>query len=168
MSRSKRSAGQPADEPPEFLADRSLGRRTVALLREAGWSVRHLGEVYADDGQHVPDEEWIACGLANGWALLTQDERIRYRAHERGALDDGGNPLFYLSKEGPADCGQGAPVPQPTGGHLPSRSPGRSRHLRRLRRPHREEVAVALASDRPRCFSRRRFRMSHNHTPRWS
>ncbi|MDT0544008.1 MULTISPECIES: toxin-antitoxin system, toxin component, PIN family protein [Streptomyces] len=76
-----------------------MGRRTVALLREAGWSVRHLGEVYADDGQHVPDEEWIACGLANGWALLTQDERIRYRAHERGALADGGNPLFYLSKK---------------------------------------------------------------------
>lgn len=61
--------------------------------------MRHLGEVYADDGQHVPDEEWIACGLANGWALLTQDERIRYRAHERGALADGDNPLFYLSKK---------------------------------------------------------------------
>ncbi|MGA6155566.1 hypothetical protein ACPEIC_19675 [Stenotrophomonas sp. NPDC087984] len=99
MTRSKRSAEPPADEPPEFLADRSLGRRTVALLREAGWLIRHLSEVYADDGQHIPDEEWIAHGLGQGWALLTQDERIRYRAHERGALANGNKPLFYLSKK---------------------------------------------------------------------
>jgi hypothetical protein len=55
--------------------------------------------VYADDGQHVPDEEWIAYGLAQGWAMLTQDERIRYRAHERGALLDGDKPLFYLTRQ---------------------------------------------------------------------
>ncbi|WP_391858504.1 PIN-like domain-containing protein [Streptomyces rugosispiralis] len=61
--------------------------------------MRHLGEVYADDEQHVPDEEWIAHGLGQGWAPLTQDERIRYRAHERGALADGDQPLFYLSKK---------------------------------------------------------------------
>jgi hypothetical protein len=42
-------------EPPEFFLDRSLGRRQVpTLLRDAGWKLRTLAEVYG-----VPDDEKV-------------------------------------------------------------------------------------------------------------
>lgn len=84
-------------EPPEFIVDRCLGRRTVAQLRELGWCVHHLGDVFPDDGQDIADEEWIAFAAQQGWAILTQDDRIRYRAVERGALTDDALPMFCLS-----------------------------------------------------------------------
>ena len=98
MSKPKPSA-ELTVAPPEFLVDRSLGHRVVALLRDAGWLVRHLSEVYDDDGHNVEDEDWISYAVTCGWALLTQDEKIRYRAHERGALNQGVMPLFYLTKK---------------------------------------------------------------------
>ncbi|MFD9125423.1 DUF5615 family PIN-like protein [Kitasatospora sp. NPDC059571] len=87
----------PPSAPPEFIADRCLGRRTVTQLRDLGWRVLHLSDVYPDDGRNVPDEEWIAAAARNGWAVLTQDERIRYLAAERGALVVGSLPMFCLS-----------------------------------------------------------------------
>jgi len=68
-------------------------------LRALGWSVRHLCDVYPDDGQHVADEDWIAHGVNQGWSLLTQDKKIRYRAHERGALLGGKNAMFCLDRQ---------------------------------------------------------------------
>jgi hypothetical protein len=56
-------------EPPEFIVDRCLGRRTVAQLRELGWCVHHLGDVYPDDGQDIADEEWIALAAGCSDAL---------------------------------------------------------------------------------------------------
>ena len=45
----------------------------------------------------MPDPEWISHGLRQGWSLLTQDKRIRYRSAEIGALADGGGTMFCLS-----------------------------------------------------------------------
>src|SRR4029450_10024641 len=39
-------------------------------------------------------EEWITEGCSNGWVLLTKDKRIRYRAEELEALQEG--HLFCL------------------------------------------------------------------------
>lgn len=82
-------------ERPEFFLDRSLGRITAARLREAGYVVHLIADHYPDDAIEVPDEQWIAAGCANGWVLLTKDKRIRYRAKELEALQEG--HLFCLA-----------------------------------------------------------------------
>lgn len=97
MTKSKRSAGSPAATQPEFFLDRCLGRGVARKLRDFGWAVRLVADVFPDDGQSTPDEEWITFGLRQGWALLTQDRRIRYRASELGALAGGGCVMFCLS-----------------------------------------------------------------------
>jgi hypothetical protein len=81
-------------ERPEFFLDRSLGKTTAARLREAGYVVHLIADHYPDDASEVPDEEWIAEGCSHGWVLLTKDKRIRYRADELEALQEG--HLFCL------------------------------------------------------------------------
>jgi hypothetical protein len=81
-------------ERPEFFLDRSLGRITASRLRSAGYVVHLIADHYPDDASDVPDEEWIAEGCSNGWVLLTKDKRIRYRAEELEALQEG--HLFCL------------------------------------------------------------------------
>jgi hypothetical protein len=76
-------------ERPEFFLDRSLGRTTASRLREAGYVVHLIADHYVDDASDIPDEEWITEGCANGWVLLTKDKRIRYRAEELEALQEG-------------------------------------------------------------------------------
>jgi hypothetical protein len=83
LSKSKRSS----ESPPEFFADRCLGRRAPALLVEWGWVVHVIGDHFADDAQDVGDDEWTAYGLRNGWSLLTQDERISTQSVVRDLLE---------------------------------------------------------------------------------
>lgn len=86
-----------AESPPEFFADRNLGRTTAAQLRERlGWTVHLVGDVFENDAQDVEDEQWIAYGCARGWVLLTKDKNIRFRRHEISALTPDGF-LFCLS-----------------------------------------------------------------------
>ena len=81
---------------PEFFFDRSLGKITASRLRDAGHTVHLIAEFHGDDANGVPDvEEWIAQGCRRGWILLSKDKRIRYRAEELGALEDG--HLFCLA-----------------------------------------------------------------------
>lgn len=72
LSRSRRLS----ESPPEFFADRCLGKSAPALLVERGWIVHTIGEHFPDDAQQVSDPEWVEYGLQRGWSLLTQDERI--------------------------------------------------------------------------------------------
>lgn len=73
---------------PEFFVDRSLGRiRVPQALREAGWSLRTLAEVYGIPGDEtVTDVEWLEVAGQRGWPVLMKDDRIRYRQAERNAL----------------------------------------------------------------------------------
>ena len=79
---------------PEFFLDRSLGKQTASRLRAAGHVIHLISDRYPEDASRIPDEEWIAEGCANGWVLLTKDKRIRYRAAELEALQEG--HLFCL------------------------------------------------------------------------
>lgn len=81
------SSGMPPGTPPEFLLDRSLGKRFAESLRASGWVVHALRDVFPHDAQDVADEDWIRFGCERGWALLTKDGMIRFRAEEIGALD---------------------------------------------------------------------------------
>ena len=76
-------------KPPEFFFDRSLGKTSARLLRDQGHVVHLVADFYPDDAQAIPDEEWIAEGCERGWVLLTKDKRIRYRAQELAALQNG-------------------------------------------------------------------------------
>lgn len=84
--------------PPEFFIDRSLGRLVIAQgLRDRGWSVRTLHEVYGARDEKVQDVEWLArCGK-EGWVALCKDTRIRYRTAERDAVIAHGVRLFVLT-----------------------------------------------------------------------
>lgn len=81
--------------PPEFFLDRSLGKTPAATLREAGHVVHLIADHYPSDASDIPDETWIAEGCSREWVLLTKDKRIRYRAEELSALQEG--QLFCLA-----------------------------------------------------------------------
>jgi hypothetical protein len=74
--------------PPEFFVDRSVGRYVVAdAVRALGFTVHVMAEVYpADEDERVPDTQWIADADAQGWVVLTKDERITRRPQEQEAL----------------------------------------------------------------------------------
>ena len=84
-----------SDRQPEFFFDRSLGKISARRLREAGYVVHLIAEYYPDDAQKIADEDWISEACRRGWVLLTKDRRIRYRARELAALQDG--CLFCLA-----------------------------------------------------------------------
>ncbi|MFF7843013.1 hypothetical protein ACFZC6_30100 [Streptomyces ossamyceticus] len=48
-------------------------------LRANGWTVHRIGDVFPDDGQDIPDEEWITHGLDRSWVPLSKDGRIKTR-----------------------------------------------------------------------------------------
>lgn len=78
-----------SDRQPEFFFDRSLGKASAARLRARGWTIHLIAEFYSDDATDIADEHWISEGCSRGWILLTKDKKIRYRAHELGALERG-------------------------------------------------------------------------------
>lgn len=85
--------------PPEFFLDRNLGRRVAEGLRSCGWIVHRIGEVFPDDGQDVPDEEWITHGLDRSWVPLSKDGRIKTRDLEIQPVLEREAVLFYLDNQ---------------------------------------------------------------------
>lgn len=92
-----KTSAEPPSAEPEFFIDRCLGHRTAAALADAGWRIHRISEHFADDGQKTSDPEWIRYGVDQGWTLLTQDLRIRYRADELAAVHDSGGIMFVLA-----------------------------------------------------------------------
>lgn len=79
---------------PVFFVDRSLGRHVVAdALRAAGAPI----EVHDDHfPQDAPDEVWLPVVGQRGWAVITKDDRIRYRQAETTAAVAAGVALFIF------------------------------------------------------------------------
>ena len=73
---------------PRFFLDRGLGAVAVpSALRDAGWQVATMDEVYgADQSQLVQDIEWIRDQTAAGYCLLTKDTRIAHDPAEAEAI----------------------------------------------------------------------------------
>jgi predicted nuclease of predicted toxin-antitoxin system len=87
-----------APERLVLFIDRSLGRRKVAdALRAAGTEVKVHDDLFPQDAR---DEVWIAEAGRRGWVVLSRDERIRYRAVERRAVERHGVGLFVLTSVG--------------------------------------------------------------------
>lgn len=71
-------------DPLIFFLDRSLGKYIVAdALRQAGAEIEVHDSHFPQDAR---DEEWLRAVGERGWIVLTRDDRIRYRFHERTAL----------------------------------------------------------------------------------
>lgn len=85
--------------PPEFFLDRNLGRRVAEELRALGWSVHRIAEVFPVDAQHIPDADWIAYGLDQGWVPISKDGRIKSRDQEIQPVRDRSAVLFYLNNQ---------------------------------------------------------------------
>lgn len=85
--------------PPEFFLDRNLGRRVAEGLRVSGWTVHRIGDFFPDDGQNVPDEEWITHGLGQSWVPLSKDGRIKTRDLEIRPVLEREAVLFYLDNQ---------------------------------------------------------------------
>ncbi|MFF7388537.1 toxin-antitoxin system, toxin component, PIN family protein [Streptomyces scabiei] len=83
----------------EFFLDRNLGRRVAEGLRACGWTVHRIGDVFPDDGQDIPDEEWIAHGLDRSWVPLSKDGRIKTRDLEIRPVLEREAVLFYLDNQ---------------------------------------------------------------------
>ena len=91
----RRSAA--SSEPPElvFFIDRSLGKHKVAdALRAAGALVELHDNHFPPDAK---DADWLPVIGGKRWILLTKDDRIRYREHERKSLLDSGVRSFVLT-----------------------------------------------------------------------
>lgn len=59
----------------KFFLDRDLGKRLGRALREVGVEVQLHTERYPGIGD-IPDEEWIPAVAADGYVILTHDQRI--------------------------------------------------------------------------------------------
>ncbi|WP_234360086.1 toxin-antitoxin system, toxin component, PIN family protein [Streptomyces sp. DSM 15324] len=68
-------------------------------LRACGWTVHSIGDVFLDDGQDVPDEEWITHGLERSWVPLSKDGRIKSRDLEIQPVLVREAVLFYLDNQ---------------------------------------------------------------------
>lgn len=84
---------QSSGQQPRFFADRCLGKGSVDRLRELGWNIVRIADVFAADAQSVDDDEWISYGARQGMALLTKDKAIRYQPSYKLAA----TPIFVLS-----------------------------------------------------------------------
>src|SRR5262249_54932445 len=92
MARSRSTSKKPSaasssrrrlPEPLVFFIDRSLGRKKVPeALRAAGLEVRVHDELFP---QGTQDVVWLSEAGANGWVVVTRDDRIRYNQLEKQA-----------------------------------------------------------------------------------
>lgn len=90
------SNGQKRQRSAAIFIDRSLGKQVAEALRRFGLTVHTMADVYPDDGQDIDDTTWIRDAGQNGWIVLTQDQKIRERPSEIGAVMDHGAKVFCL------------------------------------------------------------------------
>src|SRR4029450_9420635 len=86
-SRKRSAASSSRRKPPEplvFFIDRSLGRKKVPeAVRAAGIEIRVHDELFP---QGTEDVVWLREAAANGWGVITRDDRIRYNQLEKHAV----------------------------------------------------------------------------------
>lgn len=78
---------------PSFIVDRTLGKTFIRLLREQGWRLLPIAELFDNDAQSVPDEQWVHLAAGRGLPAMTADKRIRRQSAYRYAT----KPIFALS-----------------------------------------------------------------------
>lgn len=69
------------------------------LLEARGWLIHRVADVFPNDAEKIPDEEWIEYGLVRDWVPLCKDGRIRGRSREHNPLIEHRGTLFYLNNQ---------------------------------------------------------------------
>ncbi len=88
---------------PVVVVDRCLGHDIVDSLRRFQVNAFHLGDIYGNDGAHVPDVVWLQdCGQ-RGYVILTLDDRVRRNAGEWMVLQSAGAKVFTLTARNPSE-----------------------------------------------------------------
>jgi hypothetical protein len=82
----------------EIFLDRTHGGRMVQILRDAGFNVNPIREVYPNGkDQFIPDPTWVKlCGERN-WVIVTGDKRLETQPENRQAVIDAKARVFILS-----------------------------------------------------------------------
>jgi len=83
------------DSRPRFAVDRCLAKRVPAGLRQLGWSIVSIYDVFPDDATHVSDEDWIRWANDHVDGALTKDGAIR----RSPSLLVARLPIFGLSRQ---------------------------------------------------------------------
>lgn len=81
-------------EEPVFLIDNNMSHRVAAALADLAQPFRHLTEILP---HNTPDVELFPEIARRGWFLVTQDERINRKPHERKAMTDAGIGAFIFT-----------------------------------------------------------------------
>ena len=77
----------------KFLIDENLSAKMARSLRSIDQDVDHVTEVLP---QGSPDTEVLEFAGANGYFLITKDNRIRYKPNEKAALKKHKVGVFLL------------------------------------------------------------------------
>lgn len=82
--------------PPEpiFLIDTNSSHRVAAALADLEQPFRHLSEILP---QNTPDVDLFSELSARSWFLVTQDEKITRKPHERQAMVNAGIGAFIYT-----------------------------------------------------------------------
>ena len=93
-----RTRSQSGVAPLVFFLDRNLGGYIIAeTLRQTGASVEIHDDHFRSDAR---DDAWLREVGQQGWIILTNDKRIRYRSNERAALMQAGGSAFVIVARG--------------------------------------------------------------------
>lgn len=90
------STGSTSRRSPTFFIDRSLGPQFAEALRRFEVPVIHMRDEYPYDGDRLADEHWLPEVTAKGWIVLTGDQRMIRRPHERAVIFEVGAKVFSL------------------------------------------------------------------------
>lgn len=75
-----------------------MGRYVVAhALREAGFTVHVMADVFGDDPAMRKDEDWVTEVTTRGWVILTKDDKMRMKPRERDVLLEHGARVFCIT-----------------------------------------------------------------------
>lgn len=79
-----------------MFLDRTHGGRIVGILRNAGFVVNPIQEVYPNKHQFVTDPEWLQKCAENDWIVVTGDKRIETAPENREAVIKSRARVFIL------------------------------------------------------------------------
>ena len=77
-----------------FFLDENISRRIAQAMTALGHRFEHLLDYFP---QGTADVDFLPAIAAKGWILVTQDQRIRSKPHERKALMDAGVGAFIFT-----------------------------------------------------------------------
>lgn len=82
----------------KFLIDNNLAPPLARSLNELSRPAHEVVHVRAKFRHDTPDVEWLAAlGNEGGWAVITQDIRLRRNKHELEAIRSAGLTVFCLA-----------------------------------------------------------------------